>query len=116
MFGGGGPAVAAGFGAPPPFNPRAGEQFAAPTGRGGAAGRGGAPGAAGPAGAAGAAGAPANAPATGAAAPAAGAPTAGGAIDQQTFMTMIEAFRIPGKNQPGGFAALRFLSTLGFNT
>ena len=124
MFGGGGPAVAAGFGAPPPFNPRAGEQFAAPTGRGGAAGRGGAPGAAGPAGAAGAAGrtggaavgAPANAPATGAAAPAAGAPTAGGAIDQQTFMTMIEAFRIPGKNQPGGFAALSFLSTLGFNT
>jgi len=31
-------------------------------------------------------------------------------------MTMIEAFRIPGKNQPGGFAALSFLSTLGFNT
>jgi len=31
-------------------------------------------------------------------------------------MTMIEAFRIPGRNQPGGFAALNFLSTLGFNT
>lgn len=31
-------------------------------------------------------------------------------------MTVIEAFRIPGRNQPGGFAALNFLSTLGFNT
>jgi len=31
-------------------------------------------------------------------------------------MSMIEAFRIPGRNQPGGFAALNFLSTLGFNT
>jgi hypothetical protein len=29
---------------------------------------------------------------------------------------MIEAFRIPGRNQPGGFAALNFLSTLGFST
>jgi hypothetical protein len=37
-------------------------------------------------------------------------------MDQNTFMTMIEAFRIPGRNQPGGFAALSFLSTLGFST
>lgn len=37
-------------------------------------------------------------------------------MDQNTFMTMIEAFRIPGRNQPGGFAALNFLSTLGFST
>lgn len=37
-------------------------------------------------------------------------------MDQSTFMTMIEAFRIPGRNQPGGFAALNFLSTLGFST
>lgn len=33
-----------------------------------------------------------------------------------TFMSIIEAFRIPGRNQPGGFAALNFLSTLGFST
>jgi hypothetical protein len=37
-------------------------------------------------------------------------------MDQQSFMTIIEAFRIPGRNLPGGFAALGFLSTLGFNT
>lgn len=100
-FGGGGPAMAAGFGPPPPFNPRPGEQATAGAGRGGA-GRGGAPGAAGAAGRAGG--------------PPAGAPAGGGGFDQAVFMSMIEAFRIPGRNQPGGFAALNFLSTLGFNT
>jgi hypothetical protein len=96
-FGGGGAGTAPGFGAPPPFNPRPGEQMTA-AGRAGASGRGGAPGGAGR---------------PGGPAP---APGAGGAFDQSTFITMIEAFRIPGRNQPGGFAALNFLSTLGFST
>ena len=104
MFGGGGAATAAGFGAPPPFNPRPAEQGTAPAGRGAGPGRGGAAGTA------------------GAGAPAAGAPLGrgaapqGGGMDMQTFLSIAEAFRIPGRNTPGGFASLGFLGTLGFNT
>ena len=106
MFGGGGRG-APGFRAPPPFNARPGEQMAA-AGRGGAPGRaGGGVGRVGAPGAPGAAGAPAGR---------AGAAGGGGAADMSTFMSMIEAFRIPGRGTPGGFAALSFLGNLGFST
>jgi hypothetical protein len=99
LFGGGGGGTTAGFGPPPSFNPRPGEQSVA--GRGGAAGRAGAAGRGG---------------AAGAGAPAGRAGGGGGGADIPTFMSMIEAFRIPGRGGAGGFAALNFLGTLGFST
>lgn len=82
MFGGGGGGGGArGFGAPPPFNPRPGEQ-AIPGGRGGRGGRGGGT----------------------------------GGFDANSLMSLVELFQIPGRPPVSGFAALGFLSNLGFNT
>jgi photosystem II stability/assembly factor-like uncharacterized protein len=84
-----------GFGAPPPWNPRPGEQATGLAAAGG--GRGGAPGGASQA------GAPAGAPA---AAPAA-------AMDPTVMQQWTPLFQVPGKPSTGGFG-LGFLQTLGF--
>ncbi|HSA57174.1 MAG TPA: hypothetical protein VLE53_15790 [Gemmatimonadaceae bacterium] len=107
--GGGGGRGGSGFGPPPPWNPRPGEQGMAGGGRGGAPGAGRAGGAPGAAGAA---------PGTGRAGGAApgGGGAGGGALDQQYFMQVVGLFSIPGRPRLSGFAALNFLSTLGFNT
>jgi hypothetical protein len=105
--GGGAP----GFGAPPPWNPRPGEQATGAAAAGG--GRGGAAPAAqagGPAGAPGAA--PTAAPG---AANAAAAPTAAPAAmpDPSVMQQWAPLFNIPGRPPAGGFG-LNFLQTLGF--
>jgi len=82
-----------GFGPPPPWNPRPGEQAIATGGRGGG---GGAPSAGGPPGAA----APPNAPAA--------------ALDPSAFQTVTPLFQIPGRAPSAGGFGLEFLQTLGF--
>jgi photosystem II stability/assembly factor-like uncharacterized protein len=104
-----------GFGAPPPWNPRPGEQATGAAAMGG--GRGGAPGGAQP-------GAPAAAPAApgvaGAASqvgtPAAAAPAAAAAampLDPAAMQQWAPLFNIPGRPPAGGFG-LGFMQTLGF--
>jgi len=83
---------APGFGPPPPWNPRPGEQA---TGGGGRGGAGGPP----AAGAAAQPGAPPSAPAA--------------AIDPSAFQQFAPLFQIPGRPSTGGFG-LEFMQTLGF--
>jgi hypothetical protein len=102
-----------GFGAPPPWNPRPGEQATGAAAAGG--GRGGAPGGAQP-------GAPAAAPAAPGAAvaasqvgtPAAAAPAAAAMpLDPSAMQQWAPLFNIPGRPPAGGFG-LNFMQTLGF--
>src|SRR5439155_21005064 len=88
--------AAPGFGAPPPWNARPGEQAVATGG-----GRGG--------GGVAAAGAPAGAPGAAAAAP----PAAAAALDPSMFQQITPLFQIPGRPASGGFG-LDFMQTLGF--
>jgi hypothetical protein len=85
-----------GFGPPPAWNPRPGEQAIATGGRGGG---GAARGAAAPA-------------APGAAPGAANAPAA--ALDPSMFQTIMPLFQIPGRAPSAGGFGLEFLQTLGF--
>jgi photosystem II stability/assembly factor-like uncharacterized protein len=97
LFGGGGGGPAPGFGAPPPWNPRPGEQG----GRGaGGPGGGGAPG--------GGRGGPAGAPGT---TPAPATPALG--MDQGSFQRVVELFQIPGRPAAPGFGGLGFLNAIG---
>ena len=91
---------ASGFGAPPAWNPRPGEQPIAGGGRGA-----GAP-------AVGAGPQPAGAPAS-AASGAPAAPAAAAAIDPSAFQTLAPLFQIPGRPSSGGFG-FEFMQTLGF--
>ena len=93
---------APGFGAPPPWNARPGEQA---VGGGAGGGRGGAGVAA--------AGAPAGATPGAAAGAAAAAPAAAAMPDPSMFQQMVALFAIPGRASGGGFG-LEFLQTLGF--
>jgi hypothetical protein len=81
---------ASSFGAPPPWNPRPGEQAVAGGGRG--------------AGGVAAAGAPAAAGA---------APAAAAAMDPSAFQQLAPLFQIPGRPSTGGFG-FEFMQTLGF--
>ncbi|MGE5102801.1 MAG: WD40/YVTN/BNR-like repeat-containing protein, partial [Deltaproteobacteria bacterium] len=93
---------ASGFGPPPAWNPRPGEQAIGGGGRGGA---GAPPGGAPPARAA----APGGAPPAGAP----GAAGAAGAMDPSAFQQLAPLFQIPGRPSGGGFG-FEFLQTLGF--
>jgi hypothetical protein len=94
--------AAPGFGAPPPWNARPGEQA---VGGGAGGGRGGAGVAA--------AGAPAGATPGAVAGAAAAAPAAPAMPDPSMFQPMVALFAIPGRPSGGGFG-LEFLQTLGF--
>ena len=98
MFQGGGRG-APGFGPPPPWNARPGEQ-AVGGAAGGGRGGGGVTSAGAPAGAAGGA-------------PAAAAPAAAAMPDPSAFQPIVALFSIPGRPASGGFG-LDFLQTLGF--
>jgi hypothetical protein len=88
-----------GFGAPPAWNPRPGEQRT-----GGGRGAGGAVAQAGAAGGA----------APGAAAPAAAAGAAAASLDPSMFQQIIPLFDLPGKPSSGGGFGMEFLQRLGF--
>jgi photosystem II stability/assembly factor-like uncharacterized protein len=91
---------ASSFGAPPPWNPRPGEQPVAGGGRGAGRQPGGV--------------AAAGAPAAAGAAPAAGAPAApAAAMDPSAFQQLAPLFQIPGRPSTGGFG-FEFMQTLGF--
>jgi hypothetical protein len=92
-----------GFGAPPGWNARPGEQAIAGGGRGA-----GAPSV--PGGAVAPAGNPTGSPTPAAAAPA-GPPAA---LDPSAFQTLIPLFTIPGRASSGGGFGLDFMQTLGF--
>jgi len=90
-----------GFGPPPPWNPRPGEQAVAGAAGGGRGGAGVTP-----------AGAAAGAAAGGA--PAGAAPAAAAMPDPSMFQPIVALFAIPGRPASGGGFGLDFLQTLGF--